>query len=230
MTANIERVGIVGAGHIGQALARRAIAAGYEVMISNSRGPDTLRELASGLACRTGTVAEAAQFGDLVIVTIPFHAIASLDPSGFAGKVVIDTCNHYPGRDGPDAALDAMDDTSGERLQRRLRDARVVKAFNAIMQGDIERDARPAGAADRRALPIAGDDADARRAVAAFVDAIGFDVVDVGPMSECWRFERAMPAYCVPLGRRALAEALAGAKRNERLPEGSWRSPRALVK
>jgi len=228
MSKQITKVGIVGAGLIGQAIAKRALANGYSIMLSNSRGPETLTELAAALNCGAGTVRESAEFGDLIVVTIPFNAIDALDPEMFASKVVIDTCNHYPGRDGADAALDAMRETTGERLQRHLPQSRVVKAFNAIRHVDIEPHARAQGAHNRRALPIAGDDIEARYEVAMFLDRIGFDVVDVGPMSESWRFERAMPAYCVPFGRRSLARTLAGARRNERLAEGSWRTPRPI--
>ena len=221
-------IGIVGAGFIGQAIARRALAAGYRVMLSNSRGPGTLVSVASELGCEAGEIGEAAAFGDRVVVAIPFNALPSLDSALFGGKVVIDTCNHYPGRDGPDNALDTMRETTGERMQRHLFSARVVKAFNAIMQADIGAHARPSGAPDRRALPIAGDAILARQQVVSFVNDIGFDVVDAGAMHECWRFERAMPAYCVPMSRRALAAALAGAERGRRLPEGSWKAPRPL--
>ena len=222
-------IGIVGAGNIGQAIARRALAAGYRVMLSNSRGPGTLVAVAAALGCEAGEIGEATAFGDRVVVAIPFRSLPSLVPALFRGKVVMDTGNHYPGRDGADSALDTMQETTGERMQRHLSSARVVKAFNAIMQADIGAHAQPSGAPNRRALPIAGDDIQARQQVAAFVNDIGFDVVDAGAMHESWRFERAMPAYCVPMGRRALEAALADAQRGRRLPEGSWRAARPLL-
>lgn len=222
-------IGIVGAGPIGRNLAQLAVAHGHVVMLANSRGPDTLAEVAAELDCRAGTAAETVRFGDVVVLAIPFHAIDVLDPSPFSGKVVLDTSNHYPARDGDDAALDAMTDTTGERVQRHLPGAHVVKAFNAIMQADLVRDARPRGAADRRALPIAGDDPAAKQRAIAFIDDIGFDAVDAGPLRECWRFERAMPAYCIPLRAATMTAALAGARPGERLPHGSWKTPRALA-
>lgn len=222
-------VGIVGAGPIGRNLARLAVDRGHAVMLANSRGPESLSDIAHELGCRAGTVAETAAFGDVVVVTIPFHAIHDLDPGAFAGRTVLDTCNQYPARDGDDVALDAMSDTTGERLQRHLADAHVVKAFNAIMQADLAKDGRPPGAEDRRALPIAGDDLQAKQRAALFIEDIGFDVIDAGPLHECWRFERAMPAYCIPLRRVSLAAALANARPGERLPHGSWKTPRPLA-
>lgn len=222
-------IGIVGAGPIGCTIARLAVDHGHAVMLANSRGPETLAAIVGELGCHAGLPAEAARFADLVVVAIPFHAIHSLDPAPFAGKIVLDTCNHYPGRDGDDPALDAVTDTTGERLQRHLASARVVKAFNAIMQADLARDGRPRGAVDRRALPIAGDDPVARQQAVAFIEDIGFDAVDAGPLRECWRFERAMPAYCIPLRKASLAATLATAQRGARLAHGSWKTPRLLA-
>ncbi|BCH29786.1 hypothetical protein MesoLjLc_17160 [Mesorhizobium sp. L-8-10] len=224
------KIGIIGAGFIGRALARLAVSHGHDVMIANSRGPQTLTSTAVALSCRTGTVAEAARFGDVVVVSIPFRAIFDLDPAALSGRIVVDTNNYYPERDGVFPALDDNSDTTGEMLQRHLVDARVVKAFNAILQGDLESDPRPEGAADRRALPIAGDDPDARAIVAALMDEFGFDPVDVGKLAESWRFERGKPGYCVPLDKAAMVEALAAAKRGEAVPTGSWRRAGATTR
>ncbi len=223
------KLGILGAGAIARAVAALASQRGHEVMVSNSRGPETLAEIAVALGCQAGTSAEAAAFGDLVLVAIPFHACRSLAPGPLAGKIVMDACNHYPGRDGADTALEAMADTSGQVLARQLPQARVVKIFNAIMARDIVPHARPAGAQDRRALPLAGDDGAARQIVAAFLDEIGYDTVDAGPMVESWRFERGMPGYCIPLRRASMAQALQAAARGQRVPDGSWRTPRELA-
>lgn len=217
------KIGIVGAGFIGRALARLATQAGHEVMIANSRDPRTLGSTAVALGCATGTAEEAARFGDIVVVTIPFSAVSALDPKPYVGKVVIDTCNHYPARDGENAALDANEVSTGELLARHLAGARVVKAFNAILQGDLDTDPRPSGAPNRRALPIAGDDAEARAIVSRLQDEWGFDTVDAGPMSESWRFERGKPGYCIHLNRADMEKALAAAEKGVSAPTGSWR-------
>ncbi len=226
------KLGMLGAGLIAQAVTTLARQKGHEVMLSNSRGPQTLVEVAAALGCQAGTAEEAAGFGDMVLVAIPFHACRTLSFASLAGKVVMDACNHYPGRDGADAALDAMTDTSGQVLARQLPGARIVKVFNAIMAKDIVPHARPrsvSGALDRRALPIAGDDAAARQQVITFLDEIGYDSVDAGPLAESWRFERGMPGYCIPLRRSSMAGALLMAEKGQRVPDGSWRTPRDLA-
>ena len=220
------RIGIIGAGFIGRALARLAVAAGHQVMIANSRDPATLTSTGIALGCQVGTAQQAAEFGDAVVVSVPFTAIGTLPAQALAGKLVLDTCNHYPQRDGADPGLEAMTETTGERLAALLPGALVVKAFNAILQGDVEADARPHGTPGRRALPIAGDDPAARAQAAALIDAWGFDTVDAGAMAESWRFERAMPAYCIALDRAGLAKALSDAVRGHRVADGSWRTAR----
>ena len=217
------KIGCVGAGFIGRAVAKLAVENGHQAMLSNSRSPRTLTSAAVAVRAGIGTVADAVAFGDVVLLAIPFYAIADLDPAAFAGKIVMDACNYYPGRDEPVPALDDGSATTSEIVQRHLVGAKVVKAWNAILERDIEQDARPAGDADRRALPIAGDDADAKAVVAGLFDSLGYDVVDAGPLSEGWRFERARPAYCVPLVRAALEIKLAEAGAGQQA-EGAWRS------
>ncbi len=215
------KLGIVGAGYIGRAVARLAVAHGHEVMISNSRHPRTLASAMVALRCNIGFAAEAAQFGELTLLAVPFFAVHDLDPATFADKVVMDACNYYPGRDEAVQALDQGSTTTSEIVQRQLYTAKIVKAWNAILERDIEPDAAPAGKPGRRALPIAGEDADAKRRVTAFFDDLGYDIVDAGPLAEGWRFERAQPAYCVKLDRAGLEAALASA--GVRVAEGSWR-------
>ncbi len=208
-------LGLVGAGHIGSQLARLGVAYGYSVVVSNSRGPETLRELVDelGPSARAATVDETVGSADLIVVTIPLKNIGSLPAAEFDGKTVIDTNNYYPQRDGHIAALDDETTTVSELLQDQLPGAHVVKAFNHIWASALTADGLPAGDPDRRALAIAGDDSDAKAAVADFIDTIGFDVVDAGPLAEGWRFQRDTPAYGPRLTAADLREALASAKR-----------------
>ncbi|GIJ60861.1 NADPH-dependent F420 reductase [Virgisporangium aurantiacum] len=194
-------LGIIGSGNIGGTVARLAVAAGYDVVLSNSRGPETLADLVAKLGpkARAATPAEAAEAGDLVVVTVPLHAYRSVPAAPLAGKVVLDTNNYYPERDGRVAALDDGSATTSGLLQEHLgADAHVVKAFNNIYVVDLAALPRPAGAPDRSALPIAGDDADAKAAAAAFLDAIGYDTVDAGTLADSWRQERDTPVYVTP--------------------------------
>lgn len=217
------KIGIIGAGFIGRALATLAVANGHDVMISNSRAPRTLGSTAVAIGCKVGTAQEAGAFGDLVIVAIPLAAYAEIPAESLAGKIVLDANNYYPGRDGRIEALDNHSTTTSELLAAHLKGAKVVKAFNAILQGDLATDGRPAGTPGRRALPIAGDDADAKGIATALIDQFGFDVVDAGVLAEGWRFQRAMPAYCIPLEAAVLKDALAAAQRGVEVPHGSWR-------
>jgi predicted dinucleotide-binding enzyme len=196
-------VGLIGSGHIGGTVARLAVAAGYDVVLSNSRGPQTLKDLVEelGPGARAATPAEAAAAGDLVVVSIPLRAYRDVPVEPLAGKVVGDTNNYYWQRDGHIAALDDGSTTSSELLQEHLPPARVVKVFNNIFFKHLASLARPVGAPDRSALPIAGDDADAKAAVAAFLDAIGFDSVDAGALGAGGRlFQPDTPAYGLPYG------------------------------
>jgi hypothetical protein len=195
-------VGFIGSGHIGGTVARLSVAAGYDVVLSNSRGPDTLKELASelGPAARAGTGEQAASEGDLVMVSIPFHAYTTIPVAPLAGKAVMDTCNYYPQRDGQLAELDDKSLTSCELCQQHLAGAHVVKVFNNIYSEHLRSLARPAGAADRSFLPIAGDDAGAKAQVTAFLDAIGYGAVDVGSLADSWRQEPGTPVYGPPYG------------------------------
>jgi predicted dinucleotide-binding enzyme len=193
-------VGLIGAGHIGGTVAGLAVAAGYDVVLSNSRGPETLQELVTGLGprARAATATEAAQAGDLVVVTVPFKAYREVPVAPLVGKPVIDTNNYYWQRDGNFEELDDGLTTSSELLQRHLAGAFVVKGFNNIYFKHLTSLARPAGAPDRSVLAIAGDTDSAKVAVTAFLDAIGFDTVDAGPLAEGWRFQTDQPAYGLP--------------------------------
>lgn len=199
-------LGIIGSGNIGSNVARAAIANGYEVVIANSRGPESLGELVAELGekARPATVEDAARAADLILVAIPLKAIDSLPVEPFEDKVVMDAGNYYPQRDGRIEALDRNESTTSELLQRRLPHSHVVKAFNNIFAKDIAADGLPDGDQRRRALPIAGADHGAKAKVATFLDDLGYDALDLGPLSESWRVERDTPAY----GKRVTLEQL----------------------
>jgi predicted dinucleotide-binding enzyme len=206
-------LGLIGSGHIGGTVARLAVDAGYDVVLSNSRGPETLAELVEDLGphARAATPAEAAEAGDLVVVSVPLRAYRDVPIEPLAGKVVIDTNNYYPQRDGHIPELDDKSACSSELLQRHLPTSKVVKAFNNIYFGHLGSLARPAGSPDRTALPIASDDAEAKDTVADFLDAIGYDTVDQGPLAESWRCEPGSPVYGVIYmapGERSMATAV----------------------
>jgi predicted dinucleotide-binding enzyme len=208
-------IGIIGAGNIGSQLARLSVRNGHQVVIANSRGPETLTDLVSELGdgARAATRDEAAAAGEIVVVTVPLAAIETIPVEPLAGKVVIDTNNYYWERDGHIAALDDQSTTTAELLQDHLTGARVVKAFNHIGAADLTGHATPAGTPDRRALVIAGDDDDAKQTVADLIDAFGFDVVDAGPLAEGWRIQRDTPGYGPRLTADELRDALSAATR-----------------
>ena len=189
--------GFIGSGNIGTTVARLAVAAGHDVVLSNSRGPETLTDLVAQLGphASAATPAEAARAGDVVVVTIPLRSYPQVPVEELGGKVVLDTMNYYPQRDGAIAELDAESTTSSELLQAHVPEAKVVKAFNNIFFQHLAALPRPSGAEDRSALPIAGDDQEAKRAVREQLDAIGFDTVDLGPLSEGWRTQPDTAAY-----------------------------------
>ena len=195
-------VGFIGSGMIGGTVARLSVAAGHDVIMSNSRGPDTLQDLVADLGprARAATGKEAAAEAGLVVVSIPLRAYASLPAGALAGKVVMDTCNYYPQRDGHIADLDSGALTSSELVQRQVPEAAVVKVFNNLFFKHLASLARPSGAAGRSALPIAGDSDAAKSVVTAYLDAIGYDAVDAGPLAESWRQEPGTPVYGAPYG------------------------------
>ncbi|MET0975902.1 MAG: NAD(P)-binding domain-containing protein [Leifsonia sp.] len=206
-------IGIIGAGHIGSQVARAAITAGHDVVIANSRGPETLTDLVAELGPRAtaATASDAAAAGDVVVVTVPFKAYGSIPVEPLVGKIVIDTNNYYFERDGHVPAIDEGRDTVSGMLQKHLPESRVAKGFNHIRASDITTDGKPAGTADRRALATSSDFPDAAQFVADLYDQFGFDTVDIGPLSESWRVERDQPAYVVPQTRDELVANLAKA-------------------
>ena len=208
-------MGLIGAGHIGSQLARLAVANGYDVVLSNSRGPETLEPLVHELGphARAATPSEAATAGDIVVVTIPLKAIGTVPVTPLKGKIVVDTNNYYPQRDGHIAELDNESTTTAELLQKHLPESKVVKAFNHIYAAELTTHGQSKGTPNRRALAIAGDDAAAKRTVAEMIDRFGFDAVDAGPLKEGWRIQRDTPGYGPWRTSEALRRDLAQAKR-----------------
>lgn len=208
-------IGLIGAGHIGSQLARLAVAHGYSVVISNSRGTETLSALVEelGTHARAGTVIDAATAGDIVVVTVPLKTYREVPVAPLAGKLVIDTNNYYPARDGQIPELDNESTTTSELLQAHLPASKVVKAFNHIQAAHLTTDGRPMGATNRRGLVIAGDDPAAKATVTDLLDQFGFDTVDAGPLAEGWRIQRDTPGYGYHRTAAELHRDLAAARR-----------------
>lgn len=208
------KIGIIGAGHIGGTLACRLTAVGHEVKIANSRGPETLADLARESGAKAVTVADAVKDVGLIIVTIPEKNIPVLGRSVFehvpADVVIVDTGNYYPReRDGRIAAIE---EGMPESVWMSGQIGRpVIKVFNNIYAQHLLENGKPHGAAGRIALPVAGDDAGAKKLVMALVDQLGFDPVDAGSLAESWRQQPGTPVYCGDFDaagvRKALAEA-----------------------
>ena len=211
----MKTIGLIGAGHIGSQLARLAVANGYNVVVSNSRGPETLAALVAELGpkARAATPAEAAAAGDIVVVTIPLKNYRDVPVAPLAGKIVIDTNNYYPQRDGHIPELDNESTTTAELLQAHLPKSKVVKAFNHLYAASLTTDGQPSGTKNRRALAIAGNDAEAKAIVAQLIDQFGFDVVDLGPLTESWRIQRDTPGYGPRRTAPELRKDLEAAKR-----------------
>ena len=187
------KIGIIGAGSIGATVAKLFVKAGHEIAISNSRGPETLQDLVTplGKKARASNVKDAIEFGDVVLVSIPFGKYKTLPIDGYGSKVVIDSNNYYPERDGHFPELDQDKTTSSELLAKHIGSGRVVKAFNTIWfehlktQGNINMPIE-----DRRAIFICGDDAEAKKSVTALIEDIGFAAVDTGTLAEGGRMQQ----------------------------------------
>jgi predicted dinucleotide-binding enzyme len=208
-------LGFIGAGHIGSQVARAALAHGYEVVLSNSRGPETLADVIAelGPGARAATAVEAASAADVAMVTVPFRAYRDVPVEPLAGKIVLDSNNYYWERDGHFDELDRGDATVSGLLQAHLPASKVVKAFNHIASPAITTDGTPSGTPNRRALGTSSDFPDAVAWVTRFYDELGFDTIDVSPLSESWRIERDRPAYVVRQNADELRANLAKATR-----------------
>jgi 8-hydroxy-5-deazaflavin:NADPH oxidoreductase len=208
------RVGIIGAGKIGRAVAIRLIDGDHTVTISNSRGPESLAELEQelGQAASAATVEDAARDGEVVVVATPLAAVESLPAQALAGKIVVDANNYYPERDGQIAELDDGLGSS-EWFARHVPGARVVKAFNTMWSENLIHQAVPHGAEERVALPVASDDEEAKSVVSGLIDDMGFDPVDGGTLRDGRRQQPGTPVYNVLLDADGVHDAL------DRVPE-----------
>ncbi len=197
------KIGIIGAGHIGSALAVRLTSLGHSVRIANSRGPETLGDVAQKTGATPATAQEAAHYGELVVVTIPLINIPDLPKDLFAGVAadvpVVDTSNYYPLlRDGHLPELEQGDLTESEWVQQHLGRP-VVKVFNNILAEHLEKAGQPAGTPGRIGLPVAGDEPAAKQKVMAMVEELGFDALDGGSLHESWRQQPGTPVYCTDM-------------------------------
>ena len=223
------RIGIIGAGQIGGTLARRLTALGHQVFIANSRGPETLAQLAAETGAAAVSVTEAARSGGLVIVTIPEKNVPNLPRGLFRGRppgvVVVDTGNYYPReRDGRIDAIEAG--TPESRWVEQQLGRPVVKAFNNIFAQHLLEFGQPAGASGRIAVPVAGDSAAAKGVVLRLIDELGFDGVDAGGLDESWRQQPGTPVYTTDLDVKGVRRALSEATRDRRT---AWRAIKAAT-
>lgn len=204
------RIGFIGAGNVGGALARQFTALGHDVLLSNSRGPETLAGLVEELGPRAEAVTseEALQRGELVVITVSLGTYRTLPVDGSEGKTLIDTCNYYPERDGHIEALDSKSAGPSELIQGHFAKANVVKAFNQIPAQAIIDDARAGDDPTRRAIPIAGDAVEAKREVMQLIHQIGFDPVDAGPLTAGRLFDNGTPLYGAALSEHELRAAV----------------------
>ncbi|MGA4687239.1 MULTISPECIES: NADPH-dependent F420 reductase [Micromonospora] len=205
-------IGIIGSGHIGGTLTRRLRSLGHDVAVANSRGPQSLSDLAAETGARAVSVEEAVQGAELVIIAIPLKAVPQLPAALFDGKLVVDANNYYPQRDGDIAELLDRSLSSSRWTADHLKGARVVKVFNNIQAAHLMDEGKPAGTAGRIALPVAGDDADAKRIVMGLVDELGFDPVDAGTLDESWRQQPDTPVYGTDRDADGVREGLAAAR------------------
>jgi 8-hydroxy-5-deazaflavin:NADPH oxidoreductase len=206
------RIGIIGSGKIGSTVARLAHAAGHDVAIANRRGPESLEPLVGELGDRAqaGTVADVAAFGEVILVATPVRAYDALPPEAFAGKIVIDAGNYYPQRDGDIAELDEDRTTSSEQLAARLSTARVIKAFNTMYYETLGRAGDASLPDDERlAIPVAGDDAEAKHVVTDLVEELGFAAIDSGTLADGGRRQQpGAPVYGADLTGAQAGELL----------------------
>lgn len=207
---DIKVIGILGAGRVGTALARRALAAGYEVRIASARAPSEIALVMDFVApgAMPATTEQVIADSDIIMLALPLSKYRSLRPEAFAGKIVVDAMNYWSQTDGVLPEFEGAP-VSSEVVADHLAGAVLLRAFNHVGYHELDAEARPAGDPERRALAIAGDDAPARAALAAVIDRMGFDPVDAGPLSRARAFAIGTPLFGAPLGRVDLQNALA---------------------
>ncbi|MEU8338330.1 NADPH-dependent F420 reductase [Micromonospora tulbaghiae] len=206
-------IGIIGSGHIGGTLTRRLRSLGHDVAVANSRGPESLADLAAETGARAVSVEDAVQGAELVVIAIPLKAVPQLPAALFDGKLVVDANNYYPQRDGDIPELLDRSLSSSRWTADHLKGARVVKVFNNIQAAHLMDEGKPAGTSGRIALPVAAaDDADAKRTVMGLVDELGFDPVDAGTLDESWRQQPDTPVYGTDRDADGVREGLAAAR------------------
>jgi predicted dinucleotide-binding enzyme len=208
----VMKIGIIGSGHIGGTLTRRLSALGHDVTVANSRGPQSLGDLAAETGATAGSLVDAVQGAELVAIAIPLKAVPDLPVELFDGKVVVDADNYYPQRDGDVPELLDRSLSSSRWTADHLKGARVVKAFNNIQAAHLMDDGKPAGTRGRIALPVAADDADAKRVVMGLVDELGFDPVDAGTLDGSWRQQPDTPVYGTDRDADGVRQGLAAAR------------------
>jgi 8-hydroxy-5-deazaflavin:NADPH oxidoreductase len=208
-------IGILGSGHVGSNLAKAAIAHGYDVVLSNTQGPDSLAGLVKELGpqASAATPAAAAATGDFAIVAIPLTTIGQVPVEPLAGKVVIATVNYFPQRYGHVPGIDNGTTTAPGLLQAHLPASRVVRAFSMINAAEMSGDGHPQGDPRRRALALAGDDPAAKHLVTGLYEEFGFDAVDIGDLDESWRVDAGQPAFVTRQNVAELTANVAKAKR-----------------
>lgn len=207
--------GIIGSGNIGSTLAGYLTALGHQVLIANSRGPESLGEIAAKTGATAVTTEEAAGVKDLIIIAIPVKSIVNLPKNILSASkaIIIDAGNYYPSRDGQITDIEGRL-TDSEWVAKVIGHP-VIKAFNNIVAQSLATKAVPAGGANRIALSVAGDDPQQKQAVIKLIDQIGFDAIDGGALSESWRQQPGMPAYCRDLDKNKLKSALQQADMNK---------------
>lgn len=211
-------IGIIGAGEVGTAIAQAAIRLGYEVVIANSRGPETLKQLVDqfGPSARAATAAEAAATGDFAVIAVPLRLVNNMPVEELAGKIVLDTNNYMIWRDGHFPAVDSGEKTVYQLRQEQLPRSKIVQAFSHIQSHRITTAGTPPGTRRRLALPTSSDHPEAVELVTRLYDEFGFDTVDNSPLGEAWRSAPGQPAWDA-LQHQTRAELIANLARARRI-------------